>query len=90
MTVLRPVLLLIVPGGWDVVPEAVAELRRCLADDYGGTLMLRQATTLLRSPLMHYCGYWEPGVMPFARRDVPPRVQDAFIDLAWAELDEVG
>lgn len=86
---LRPVLLVIVPADWDAVPEGVAELRRCLADDYGASLMLRQATAPLSSPLPLYTGYWQPKTQWYARRDVTPRLAEAFVDLGWfdAELE---
>ncbi|GGK91229.1 hypothetical protein [Deinococcus radiotolerans] len=86
---LRPVLLVIVPADWDAVPEGVAELRRCLADEYGASLMLRQATAPLSSPLPLYAGYWEPKAQWYARRDVTPRLAEAFVDLRWfdAELE---
>jgi len=38
---LRPVLLVLVAADWHAVPEGMAELRRCLADEYGASLMLR-------------------------------------------------
>ena len=83
---LRPVLLVIVPADWDAVPEGIAELRRCLADEYGASLMLRQATAPLASPLPLYAGYWPPDTQWYARRDVTPRLAQAFVDLNW--LDE--
>ena len=86
---LRPVLLVIVPADWNAVPEGIAELRRCLSDEYGASLMLRQATAPLSSPLPLYTGYWPPDTQWYAKRDVTPRLAAAFVDLGWfdAELE---
>ncbi|GGB62514.1 hypothetical protein [Deinococcus soli (ex Cha et al. 2016)] len=84
---LRPVLLVIVPADWDPVSEGVAELRRCLADEYGASLMLRQAIAPLSSPLPLYAGYWEPGTQWYAKRDVTPRLAQAFVDLNWLDAE---
>lgn len=50
----RPLLTLVVPADRDAVLEGLAELTRCLAEDYGASLYLRMAS----SPLPLYCGYW--------------------------------
>ncbi|WP_295822392.1 hypothetical protein [uncultured Deinococcus sp.] len=86
----RPVLLLLVPADWDAVPEALTELRRCLGEDYGAGLMLRQASVPLRSPMPLYVGYWPHDVQRFAQRDLRPRIEAAFYSLAWLELEDVG
>lgn len=86
----RPVLLLLVPADWDAVPEGLTELRRCLGEDYGASLMLRQSTVPMRSPLSHYVGYWPRDVQRFAQRDLRPRIEAAFYSLAWLEFEDVG
>ena len=90
MTVPQPVLLLVVPAEWEAVPEGVTELRRCLGEDYGGVLTLRMARTPLRSPLAHYCGLWDRAELRLARRDLTPRIEAAFFNLAWLELEGVS
>ena len=90
MDVPQPVLLLVVPAGWETVPQGVTELRRCLGEDYSGVLTLRMARTPLRSPLAHSCGLWDRAVLRQARRDLTPRIKAAFFNLAWLELDGVG
>ena len=90
MNVPQPVLLLVVPADWDAIAEAVTEIRRCLGEDYGGRLLLRMASTPLRSPLAHYCGLWDWDELRLARRDLTPRIRAAFYSLAWAELEDAG
>lgn len=51
-----PVLPVIVPPDWEADPAALAELRRCLADDYGARLSLRQCSVPMRSRLPLFCG----------------------------------
>lgn len=86
----RPVLMLLVPADWDVVPEGLTEPRRCLGEDYGASLMLRQASVPMRSPMPLYVGYWPKDVQHFAQRDLRPRIEAAFSSLAWFELEDVG
>ena len=90
MSELRPVLLLLVPADWEAVPEGLTELRRCLAEDYGASLMLRMASRPLRSPFHHYAGYWPHWERQHAKLDLPPRIERAFYSLDWLELDEVS
>ncbi|PIG95960.1 MULTISPECIES: hypothetical protein [Deinococcus] len=85
-----PVLLVIVPPDWEADPAALAELRRCLADDYGARLSLRQGAVPMRSPLPLFCGVWPRGLIWYARRDVVPRVQQAFFTLNWLDLDDAA
>ncbi|MFC6667838.1 hypothetical protein ACFP9V_22390 [Deinococcus radiopugnans] len=89
MDVPQPVLLLVVPAEWEAVPEGVTELRRCLGEDYGGVLTLRSPHAL-HSPLAHYCGLWDRAELRLARRDLTPRIEAAFFNLAWLELEGVG
>ncbi|THF84371.1 hypothetical protein E7T09_20415 [Deinococcus sp. KSM4-11] len=86
----RPVLLLLVPADWDVVPAALTELRRCLGEDYGASLLLRMSSVPLRSPMPMYVGYWPRDLQRFAQRDLRPQIAEAFSSLAWMELDEAG
>lgn len=86
----RPVLMLLVPADWDAVPEGLTELRRCLAEDYGASLLLRMSSWPLRSPLPLYVGYWPRDVQRLAARDITPRVHAAFFLLDWLDLDEVS
>ncbi|GGO28685.1 hypothetical protein [Deinococcus humi] len=90
MDVPQPVLLVVLPAGWETRPEGVAELRRCLGENHGGRLTLRMATTPLRSPLAHYCGLWGRAELRLARRDLTPRIEAAFFSLAWLELGDAG
>ncbi|GHF31155.1 hypothetical protein HNQ07_000623 [Deinococcus metalli] len=90
MDVPRPVLMLVVPPDWDPVPDALADLRRCLSDDYGAVLMLRQGTRPMRSPLILCVGYWPTDLKRFAERDLRPRIAEAFVDLSWVEFEDVG
>lgn len=90
MDVLQPVLLVVVPADWEAVPEGLTELRRCLGEEYGGRLVLRMASTPLRSPLAHYCGVWERAEQRLARRDLTPRLEAAFYSLSWLDLEDAG
>ncbi len=90
MTELRPGLLLIMPADWEAVPEGLTELRRCLAEDYGASLLLRMSTAPMRSPLPLYVGYWEPWARRSAGRNIPFLIQAAFYTLNWLELEDVG
>ena len=90
MDVPQPVLLLVVPADWDAIPGGVTKIRRCLGEDYGGRLLLRMASTPLRSPLAHYCGLWGRAELRLARRDLTPRIQAAFFSLNWLELEDVS
>ena len=71
-----------------VLWEALGELKRCLADEYGARLHLRQARAPMKAPLPLFCGFWPEGITRYARRDVQPRVDRAFFNLAWAELED--
>ncbi len=90
MTVPQPVLLLVVPTDWAARPAGVTELRRCLGEDHGGRLLLRMATTPLRSPLAHYCGLWGRAELRLARRDLTPRIEAAFSNVVWPDLGAAG
>ncbi|GGL12824.1 hypothetical protein [Deinococcus radiotolerans] len=87
---LQPVLLVIVPPDWEADPAALAELRRCLADEFGARLSLRQGTVPMRGPLHLYCGVWPDGLMWSARREVTPRLAQAFFSLDWLDLDDAA
>ncbi|QLG12746.1 hypothetical protein HLB42_17640 (plasmid) [Deinococcus sp. D7000] len=89
MDVPQPVLLLVVPASWEAVPEGITELRRCLGE-CRGVQTLRMARTPLHSPLAHYCGLWGRAELRLARRDLTPRIEAAFFNLAWLELEGVG
>lgn len=90
MHVPQPVLLVVVPADWDVIPDGLTELRRCLGEDYGGRLLLKMASTPLRSPLAHYCGLWGRAEQRLARRDLTPRIEAAYYSLSWLELEDAG
>lgn len=75
---LQPVLLVIVPPDWEADPAALAELRRCLADEFGARLSLRQGTVPMREPLPLYCGVWPDSVRWHARREVRPGSRKPF------------
>ncbi|GGO33782.1 hypothetical protein [Deinococcus humi] len=90
MDVPQPVLLLVVPADWEADPKGVTELRRCLGEDHSGRLMLRMATTPLRSPLAHYCGLWGRAELRLARRDLAPRIEAAFSKAVWPDLGAAG
>ncbi|MVN89142.1 hypothetical protein GO986_20600 [Deinococcus sp. HMF7620] len=83
---LHPVLLVIVPPDWEADPPALAELKRCLADEYGARLHLRQAQAPMKAPLPLFCGFWPKGITRYARRDVQPRVDQAFFSLEWLDV----
>lgn len=86
----RPSLLLLVPADWEAIHDGLAELRRCLAEDYGAALLLRLSTAPMRSPLPLYVGYWEPWSRRSAGRNIPLLVEQAFYTLDWLQLEDVG
>lgn len=73
-------LLLLVPGHWDAVPEGMAELRRHLSDEYGALLEVRPAQLDIPIPLC--CGW---GDTPAPGPDVGERIDAAFYSLDWVE-----
>lgn len=86
----RPLLLVLIPADWEAIPEGLAELRRCLAEDYGATLLLRPSRASLRSPMPHYVGYWTRWARRNARWSIPPLVEAAFFSLDWLVVEDVG
>lgn len=87
MYIPRPSLLVIVPGHWEAVPEGVQELKRYLADEYGGTVMIRSTAAPLSSPLFLPTGVWAPGTWRIVRRDIElVLLPQAFFSLEWMEV----
>lgn len=82
----RPGLLLFVPGDWEADPPALAELRRHLSDEYGATLVIRQAAHPLLEPVPFYTGWWRARVTDELRH----LIMAAFFSLDWLELEDVG
>ncbi|WP_189003611.1 hypothetical protein [Deinococcus malanensis] len=83
----RPQLLVIVPGTWNAVAEGVTELKRYLADEYGGTVIIRTTAAPLSSPLILPTGVWAPGTWRLARRDMElVLLPQAFFSLDWMEV----
>ncbi|MFC3834852.1 MULTISPECIES: hypothetical protein [Deinococcus] len=82
----RPVLTLLVPAAWEVVPDGLAELRRHLSDEYGATLVLRPSTRRLPIAVRLYSGPWPAEVDDLVR----PLVDAAFFTLDWLNLEDVG
>jgi len=85
-----PVLLVIVPPDWEADPAALAELRRCLSDEFGARLTLRQGTVPMREPLPLFCGVWPRGSTRHARRELTPRLSQAFFTIDWLDLDDAA
>ncbi|MFD1734661.1 hypothetical protein ACFSC4_31165 [Deinococcus malanensis] len=82
----RPQLLVIVPGTWNAVAEGVTELKRYLADEYGGTVIIRTTAAPLSSPdpADRCVG---PGTWRLARRDMElVLLPQAFFSLDWMEV----
>ncbi|THF84380.1 hypothetical protein E7T09_20475 [Deinococcus sp. KSM4-11] len=82
----RPGLLLHVPGDWDVVPDALIELRRHLSDEYGATLEVRPATGYIATPMPQYTGEWSHIVV----NEIRSLIHAAFFTLDWLDLEDVG
>ncbi len=43
--------MLVVPPDWEAIPEGLTELKRCLAEEYGASLLLRPSSVPMRSPM---------------------------------------
>lgn len=86
----EPVLLVIVPPEWEADPAALAELRRCLSDEFGARLTLRAGTVPMHAPLPLFCGVWPRGSGWLVRREVTPRLAAAFFTLDWLDVDDAA
>jgi hypothetical protein len=79
-------LTLLVPGAWEPVPDGVTELRRYLSDEFGATLTVRTSKSLLPIPIRLYAGPWPTS----ADDEIKRRIEAAFFNLDWLEMEDVG
>lgn len=89
MSELPRLLVLVLPLDWEAAPVEIDELRRCLAEEFGAALQMRQGTGLMTAPLPFFAGYWPSNLYRLAQQEVLPLVGAAFFTLDWLNVDGV-
>lgn len=89
MSVIRPIVLVLVPPTWEPIPEGMADLRRQVETGYGARLVFRQATEKLSRPEVILFGNWGKAVKEQAEETLHWLAQDAYFTLDWLDFDEV-
>lgn len=82
---LRPLLVLHVPDGHDIDPQALGELTEYVGRQYGAAVLInkRNLTVGPRSPVL--LGRWHPSNPTDVLVDLAPLVQRVFFNLDWME-----
>lgn len=79
----HPLLILSVPAGHEVDPQAWETLRQCAGESYGAGVILTTPAFLQADPPL-LLGDWG-GLKDEARRDLGPLIDRAFFNLDWLE-----
>ncbi|MFK7603793.1 hypothetical protein ACI3L1_16440 [Deinococcus sp. SM5_A1] len=83
MTKFSPVLILSVPAGHEIDPQAWEALKQCAGDSYGAGVVLA-APAFLRAESPGLLGNWG-NLKAEALRELGPLIDAAFFSLDWLE-----
>lgn len=82
---LRPLLVLHIPDGHEVDPQALGELTEYVGATYGAAVLLNKRTLPAGPTAPVLLGRWSPAGFTEALLDLTPRVERVFFNLDWLE-----
>lgn len=83
---LHPLLVLHLPEGHDLDPQALAELRQYMQETYDAAVLLNRRTLPGAPQHPRLLGHWDPHDLQTVLQDVSPRLSRVFFNLDWLGL----